>query len=488
MTAKKAPDVSTPSGAYERMAPRWVLIDTLLGGTETLRAAGRDFLPQHENESDKNYQERLKTTTLLNATEDTLDTLAGRPFSEDMVLGEDMPPEIAAMMDDVDLQGTALQPFCRTWFREGWAKGFSHVLTDFPVSTKPVDAQGNPRPRTLADDRAEGHRPYMVRIRPENVIAAYAEVVNGEERLVHVRILLTSIERSGWEEVTVHRIKVLEPGTWETWIYDAQKKQWVVEDGGPTGLEHIPLRTFYSAERQGLMECKPPLTDLAHLNISHWQSSSDQRSILTVARFPILAAAGVSADAKISIGPKNFLTTEDPQGKWYYVEHAGAAIEAGAKDMEDLEDKMSSYGSEFLRAKPGTETATARALDSAESTSYLKSTVQTFKDVLEEVLMDMAAWINLSDGGSVEIKGEFVEDEAEAEELDTLNKARDRKDISREAYLEELKRRRILCDDYDAKKDKELIDDEAADGLGGDMFNDGNGTQTPPAADPAADE
>ncbi len=481
MTAPKAPDVSTPSGAHTRMTPRWILIDRLLGGTEAMRAAGREHMPQHEHETDKNYLERLEATSLVNAVEDTLDTLTGRPFSEDMVLGDDMPQDIKDMMEDVDLQGTAIQPFCRNWFREGWAKGLSHVLTDFPLKKTVLDELGNARPRTLADDRAEGLRPYWVQIRPENVLAAYAEVVNGKERLIHVRILETSVERDGWSETIVERIKVLEPGTWEMWKYNPQNKKWELEENGVTGLGHIPFRTFYSAKRVGLMECKPPLTDLAHLNVTHWQSSSDQRNILTVARFPILAASGLAADAKITIGPKNFLTTEDPQGKWYYVEHAGAAIEAGAKDLETLENQMSSYGSEFLRAKPGTETATARALDSAESTSYLAATVQTFKDVVEEALQDIADWVNAETGGSVEIKGEFTEEEANQAELDTLNKARDRRDISRPAYLEELKRRKILCDDYDAEEDKALIDEEAADGLGGDMFNKGNGTVTPPA-------
>jgi hypothetical protein len=475
VTDKKKADVSTPSSAHERMTPRWALIDTLLGGTEALRAAGRDRLPQHEKESDKNYKNRLERATLLNAFEDTLEKLTGKPFGEDIILSEDMPEAIVALCEDVDMQGTALQPFCRRWFREGWAKGFSHVLVDMPVPQTVFDGEGKPRPRTLEDDRVEGARPYWVQIRPENVLAAYGEVVQGRTVLTHVRILETTIEREGFEEVVTERIKVLEPGTWELWKFNTSAKQWEVEDYGPTGLTEIPLRTFYAAERVGIMECKPPLTDLAHLNIAHWQSSADQRNVLTVARFPILAASGLEEGAKVDIGPNNFLSTTDPSGKWYYVEHTGAAIEAGRKDLEDLENQMASYGSEFLRKRPGTETATAAAIDSAESSSYLGATAQTFQDCVEEVLALTAKWMSLDRGGSIKLAS-IDEDPAGADtpELDALQKARAGRDLSRPAYLSELKRRGVLADDFDPVKDAELIANEPpTDGLGK-MFGQGN--------------
>jgi len=35
------------------------------------------------------------------------------------------------------------------------------------------------------------------------------------------------------------------------------------------------------------MQAKPPLLDLAWLNVEHWQSASDQSNILHVARVPI---------------------------------------------------------------------------------------------------------------------------------------------------------------------------------------------------------
>jgi hypothetical protein len=422
---------------------------------------------------------------LLNMFEDTLDTLTSKPFADEVVYGEDVPAAIVEqVLDDVDMQGSNLHAFSKSWFRQAFAKGLSHVLVDQPQKLPTVGADGAPRERTLEDDRKEGIRPYWVHIRPENLLAAYGTTVNGKEVLTHIRIREATVERRGFEEVHVERIRVLEPGRWELWELDSDGKKWQKVDGGDTGLPAIPLVTFYAGEREGLMLCKPPLTDLAHLNIAHWQSSADQRNVLTVARFPILAGKGIDEDAKVEIGPNNYLTSTEG-GEWYYVEHTGAAIEAGRKDLEALENQMASYGAEFLRQKPGGETATARALDSAENTSYLGDAVRRFEDSIAQALQFTADWMNLDQGGHVALT-EIDEEPAgtEAPTLDTLTKARAARDLSRENYLLELKRRGVLCEDFDVEQNNEQLDHEApTDGLGG-MFGGGNGPGMP--GDPAA--
>lgn len=479
----KKPTVATPSSAYLRMAPRWRMIDVLLGGTETMRAAGDEFLPQYDNETNKNYEARKARATLLNMTEQTLDTLAGKPFREAIVLGEDVPTPIVDLSEDIDMQGNNLQAFCRTWFREGWAKGFSHVLVEHPTPEEKTDGDGVPVVRTLDDDRREGLRPFWVHIKPECLIAAYSMVEFGQEVLTHVRILERTVERIGWAEVEKVRVRVLEPGLWQLWAPNEKGTEWAIEDEGTSALGYIPLVTFYAGKRSGLMECKPPLTDLAFLNVAHWQSSSDQRNVLTVSRFPILAASGVAADQKVNIGPNNFLTTEDVQGKWYYVEHTGAAISAGATDLSSLEDQMASYGAEFLRKKPGDETATGRALDSAESSSYLASTVRDFQDCVEQAMQFTADWLSLDAGGSVTINADVDLSEADSAEMDTLLKMRAARDISRKTLLGEMQSRGVLSDDFDEEADAELLQEEGQNTLP-DMFGGGNGTQTPPVDDP----
>lgn len=458
---------ATTSAAYDAMAPRWHLMEALLGGTETMRAAGETYLPRHSEETDKGYEERLNSAVLLNMVSQTLDTLSGKPFSEDMKT-EDVPEIMEdSVLDDVDLQGNNLAVFCRRWFREGMAKAFAHVLIDFPRPAPREDGQ----PRTLADDRAEGLRPYWVMIKPECVLFARSDIINGVEVLQHVRVMETYTEQDGFAEVEKQRIRVMEPGRvqlWELVKAKGGKEDWAVVDEWQTGLTYIPLVTFY-AQRDGFLYGKPPLMDLAHLNVAHWQSTSDQRHILTVTRFPLLACSGASGEDgdPVVIGPNKVLYNPDPAGRFYYVEHGGQAIKAGRDDLHDLETQMAGYGAEFLKKRPGGTTATARALDSAEASSDLAAMVGVFEDAVAQALDITAEWMRLgSEGGSIELVKSFQVEEKDQVGLQALQAARDKRDISRKSYLEALRMRGILPEDFDEEEDWEELMEETSQAMG----------------------
>lgn len=448
---------ATVSTGYALMAPKWDMIAHLLGGTAFMRQAGPKYLPQHPHESAENYSERLNTTTLLNMFELTLESLVSKPFSDKMKV-DGIPEKMKPYMDDIDLKGNDIHVFCRRWFRESLAKGFSYVLIDMPTLDV---AEG--QVRTLADDKRDNVRPYWNLISPENVIFVYESMIDGKPQLEHVRIRETHTVRVGYTEVHVPRIRVLERGTWkvlELRTDESNKQKWVEVERGVTGVDFIPLVPFY-ANIDGENYGKPPLEDLAYLNISHWQSMSDQRNILTVARFPMLAVSGAhsSPDKDIMvIGPRQLLATQNENGKFYYVEHDGKAIQEGAKDLDKLEQDMASYGAEFLRKKPGAQTATARALDSAEATSTLQDISIRFQDAVEYALWVTGMWVDeeLLDV-EVEVVTDYGPEEVKDVDLRTLAEARRNRDISLKHYIAELKRRGALADDFEYEENlKEL--------------------------------
>ena len=456
---------STTSDEYNMMTSRWAIVNALLGGTETMRAVGEEFLPRHSNEGTGDYFERLDRATLLNMVDLTLKQWVGKPFGKPVELNEDVPPQIKAFEDDIDLQGTDLGVFLRRWFSCGLAHGHSHVLIDFPRVEAQFNDVGQEIVRTLADDQRDRLRPYWVPIRPENVIFAFAEIIDGTEVLTHVRIRETLVERVGFTTATKQRIRVLEPGLvqiWELQKSRRNKEKWVMVDEYETGISFIPLVTFYS-EREGLMLSKSPMLDLAYLNVEHWQSKSDQRSILTVTRFPMLAlSGGTDDDGELTVGPNNWLFTPDPQGKFYYVEHTGAAIDAGRNDLIDLEDQMAHYGAQFLRKKPGNETATARSIDSAEATCPLQDVTMQFIESVNLALFYTALWMGLEAGGQININMDFGVDAGSEGDIQLLTEMRKNRDISRTTILAEAHRRGILAETFDEAMDAELLEKEAA--------------------------
>lgn len=467
MADKDPNNPATTSAAYDLMAPRWKKMDCLLGGTETMKQAGETLMPKHPAETDEGYRARLADTVLRNYTADTLDSLVGKPFSAAVGLTEEVPDEIKALWPDLDQQGNSGDVVLRKWFRDGLSKAFSHMLIEYPEVVPRADG----KPRTLEDDRKENLRPYWVHLCPDLVIDAHSAIINGKEELTHLRFWRFDTVKDGFIEKVVCSIQVMEPGLTQIWKKRDDKKQkeeWYMEKEWPTGLNFIPLVTFY-ADRADFMVGRSPLDDLADLNITHWNSTSEQRHILKVARFPMLACSGAAKDdgAKVVIGPDKVLYNSDPSGKFYYVEHTGAAIDAGWKDLEQLEEHMSSYGAQFLTQSPGAQTATAKAIDTAESVCDLVSLVLVFEDAVEKAFWYTAQWMKLQveEAGRVELEKEYTPSSLNQTSLTELREARKSKEISRKTYLEGLVLRNVLPEDFDPDEDwEELMEEPAAPG------------------------
>ena len=455
---------STPSLEYTAMKPKWDRVNAVLGGLDAMRAAGQSLLPMHERETSDSYHERLWRSRMVNWTEITLDSLVGRPFSDPLKLSPDALTHLGGYIHDIDLLGNDIHTFARDVFRTGVSKAMCHVLVEYPRPTE------SDVPRTLADDQAQNLRPYLVKINPEAVIFMDREIRNGREFLTEVRIMEEHVARNGFAQVVRHRIRILKPGSVVVYEYDEKASpQWYVVDSYEYDLDFIPMVTYY-AERECFAMGQPPIMDLVDLNIAHWQSCSDQVQILTVCRFPMLAASGASDEDNLEVGPKRMFRTSDPNSRVYYVEHKGDAIQAGANDLETLEKQMAGYGAQFLLRRPGRETATARALDSAEATSTLADMTIRFINAMEHVLKYMLAWegdTETSTEGWVVLPVEFSSSALEAADLQSLEQARTRQDISRETYWAELRRRGILSDDFDPEKEKQRIEDEDPMGMTG---------------------
>jgi hypothetical protein len=433
-------EVDNTSQAHENMRHKLFRVNSLMGGTQPMRDAGRVLLPPYHAESNKNYRNRLTRAVLFNVFRRTVESMAGKVFSKPIVF-EDVPAQIEELIPDIDLQGNSAQVFFERVFTTGVSKGIAHVLVDSPTQFF----------STLQEEKDNNVRPYMIEIAPENILAAYSEIVNGQEFLTHVRILETTTVRKGFDEVTVRSIRVLEPGFFQIWIEG--DKEWVLAEEGEVGLDYIPLVTFYG-DREGLMESRPPLQDLADLNISHWQSSSDQRNILTVSRFPLLAVSGVPAEdrAKIILSANKILGTDDKEAKFYYVEHAGKAIEAGEKDLHNLEAQMAILGLEMLIKRATNTPGISKQIDAHDMNSQLQNMALKFEDFIAMTLFYMGTWMGLDEGGTAGLNTDFNLTK-DATELQTLAQSVEIGALSVESYLVELKRRGVLDAELDVIKE-----------------------------------
>lgn len=451
---KKEANIETPNDEFLENLSNFELVDTLMGGTDSMRAAGEKYLPKEPNETNEAYQNRLNRSVLYNAYADTLKKLIGKPFSKPVNLKDETNELIKEWCENLDLCGNNITSFAREIFSKGLNKGIVHVLVDYPKNDK--------EKFTLEDEQKSNTRPYAVVKDASELFAWSFEDDNGVKKLTQIRLLENATVKNGqWGQKLVKRIRVIYTDRYEVW-QEKKKDKWQIIEKGENTLGKIPLVTFYT-ERTGYMTGKPPLLDLAHLNIQHWQSSSDQEHILHFIRFPLLHGAGFSSDAKeMEIGPNRMITSEDPQASLNYVEHSGAAVEAGRQSIKDIEEKMDSMGNQLLIKKPGNTTATATSIDTAKSHSALQDMTRRLENVFEQIFELMSEWSNLEVeyAGGININQDFGISLVSGKDEDTLLKSRMAGEITSKTYLSELKRRNVLRDDLNIEDELNNLETE----------------------------
>lgn len=544
VTTQDKATVATPCKAHQDMCAKWTMIDHLRGGTQAMRDAGETYLPRETDETLKAYDVRLNRSFLFPALARTIKGLVGKVFAKPVLIepcgageaaveaarakvdvkkeeqareqadqlaklnGKVVPikkeakkeppeeakvpmldPDVAAWLENVDLSGRDVQAFARDLFDDAVTAGLTHIHVDYPVVEKGA---------TLADEKKGGGRPYLRHIKAADVIGWWSNTVNGEERLTEIRIKEVARVRDGeWGEKFVNRVRVLRIGSWELWEQGSDEKWSMKESGTVTGItDRVPIITVYTG-RTGFMVAEPPLMGLAWLNVCHWQSSSDQRNILRVARVPFIFAAGVregELGENVSIGSNRMIAVKDPEASMQFVEHTGAAIGAGKIDLDDLKEEMAMVGLELLAKRmPGNQTATEKTIDTAEMNSSLAIMAHALGEGLEDAIQTMCEWAKKSKQDiAVKVNTDFGISGTDQAILTTLVAARTSGDISRETFWTELRRRGILSEDFDFEMEEVRLDDEGAKmpppvpgGFGGQPPPDVNGDDKKKADDGA---
>ena len=439
--------VRSESEAISAMGTQWPMILSLLVGTDAMRKGGTKYLPQWPNEQAESYASRLATATLYPAFSRTVEVMASKPFSKPVAIDEDTPPRIVEWLDDVDLSGRNLHAFSADVMLDCISYGLSGVLVDYPQASQV---------RTRADEMVTGVRPYFAHYKPQSILGWKSTKRNGMEVLTQVRLLESVEEEDGpFGTKQVEQVRVLEPGLW--FVYRKLGDDWVIYEEGTTTLSEIPFVFFYGIRKSfgiGLA----PLLELAFQNVEHWQSLSDQQTILHVARVPILVTVGAD-NTSITVGASSAVGL--PVGAdMRFVEHSGQAIEAGRKSLLDLEERMRQTGAELLVLKPGDITATQVTSENEANRCTLQKIVEVFEDCLDQCLQYMADWVGEAEGGSVSLFTDFGAATLGEASAELLLKANQSGKLSDETMFDEWKRRGIISPENEWDDEQERISEQ----------------------------
>ncbi len=454
-SATAKPDAK--SSDYSAMLPYWQMIEAILGGADTMRAAGETYLPKFENESRADYDHRKRAAPFTNLYADISQSLASKPFGRELSLkkppklvtppppvvapltvvgappvtpkpapDQDADDPIATLCEDIDGQGNNLHVFASNYFQRAIDKAVDWIFVDH---TKTMAPEG--RTLSVAEEREQGARPYWVHVPAENLLAVYSDRVNGTEVFVHARIYEPATIRDGFGEKTVERVRVLDrqplavdadgiangygPATYE--VYEktpgkpadgyggaATDDTWAsIEGPSPLTIGIIPLVPFVTGKRIGSSWCiRPALRDIAHLQIEEFQQESNLKSVLELTCYPMLAGNGVAKpvdaqgqDIRVPVGPRGVLfAPPDNTGK----SGSWSFIEPGAASITALQAHLEATQKNMrdLGMQPLT-TANLTVITTANVSMKAHSVIQAWalklKDALEQALKYTAMWM-----------------------------------------------------------------------------------------------
>ncbi len=478
MPAPSPLDPSQTSSDYKAQEREWQLISAIMGGVEEMRRHCGERLPKYEAESYDEYRRRKECAPWRPEFTDILQTLASKPFGRDVAIKGVVPDAIVGrldpasgmrlggLVDDIDGTGRSLTTFAREAFLKGCAKGAHAIYVTYP----PMPANAS-----RAEEIAAGARPYWNQIAVEDIIALYTEVQGAREVITHARIRGSRIERNGYAERTIQSVLILEPGTAEVFeqqpdgVWLSQGVQPMMRGGKHTS---VPLVLFLTGERLGPLRVRPPLADLAQLQCELWNALSRQDEILTYAGSPMLAAIGVSKPsgaagyAPIEVGPKTILFAPPVDAgvrtAWEYIQPDAANIKEIREHVQAIQLDMRRIGMQPLTEQPGNPSATGQSIAAAKAHSQVKAWACLLNDAIEQAMVFTCEYLGLPATVQTEVSTDFGVLPYAQFPLQSLDAARDNRDISRKAYLENLKRFDVLPADFDDAADAAQISTEGA--------------------------
>ena len=439
-------DVNDPSLTWFNQEPHWLMIEDLAGGTYEIRMKHRRYLPQEPREQDDAYENRLARSTCPPYFQRLERMLAGMLTRKPVKL-QDVGDTQREQLFDVDLQGNDLNVWTYEAARKMIRYGHVGVLVDVPQ-----DGNG---------------RPYWVTYTPREILGYRTEVIDGKTTFTQLRLLEKIIEPEGdYGEKEVVQVRVLYQGRYEIHRKNDNGK-FVVVDEGQTTLSEIPFSVAY-ANRLTLMESRPPLEDIAELNIKAYQVQSDLDNQLHISAVPLLGFFGFpQSSEEVTAGPNEAIAFP-AEGRAEYIEPTGRSFDSQFQRLEQLEKQINELGlAAVLGQKLSAETAEAKKIDRSQGDSTMMVVAQQMQDLIDNCLVFHAQLLNTTEIGSSFVNRDFLSTRLEPKEIQSLLQLYTAGTITQKTLLDQLTQGEVLGDEFDVEEEIEatqmggLIDTEA---------------------------
>jgi hypothetical protein len=205
------------------------------------------------------------------------------------------------------------------------------------------------------------------------------------------------------------------------------------------------------------MESRPPLEDIAELNLKAYQIQSDLDNQLHISAVPMLAFYGFPSSAEeVSAGPGEAIAFP-AEGRAEYIEPDGKSFDYQFRRLEQLAAQINELGlSAVLGQKLSAETAEAKRIDRSQGDSTMMVIAQNMQDMIDNCLQFHAQYLgNEAAAGSCLVNRDFLGSRLEPQDVQSLLQLYTAGTITQETLLQNLADGEVLGDDFNVDEELE---------------------------------
>ena len=379
---------------YSKNLIKWQLMRDALAG----EVAKEKYVPKLSDQEEDEYSAYVGRAEFYNATARTQVALTGLLFAKPPKV--ELPEALKTIGENISLDDDTLEALAKNIADECLSVGRCGVLVDLPSVEKADYSKLEAERLNL--------RAYATLYKAENIINWKTTKINGSNVTSLVVLAETYAEPTQDEFVdnikTRYRVLDLHEGYYRQRVFSETKAGnfEVVSEIYPSAngqkLGYLPFTFFNVNDLKTAVE-KPPLLDLAKINISHFRSEVDLEHGTHFTALPTPYVTGYQGESseKLKIGSTAVWVINDPSAKVGFLEFSGAGLSALENRIAVKEKRMSILGARLLldEKKTAEATETLQMRKSGEN-AVLTSVASTISEGIVSFLKDIAFFENIA--------------------------------------------------------------------------------------------
>lgn len=409
--------VMTTYPEYSFLSTRWSVCREVIAGEDIVKSKGEKYLPMAtlkcRDESIRRYEAYKMRTPFTPFTYMAYQVQHAMVFrrTPTVVCSDDF--RNSGLLSNVDGRGNSLYQFSSNAFDDLIKTGFGGCLLDLPKAQQGL---------TVYDAEKQGIRPYLTYYPAENIINKIFDNSSGISRLKLV-VLKEKVNVYRDEFVLVERVRyrvlaINDDGFYEQRIWSPvyDDKDNIVDmtvEVAPVFVKGQRIKYIPFVLLPTDIAEKPPLYDLAMMNIHHYQVMADYYNGLHKVTMPTGYITGYTPpddgdEDEITLGGDVFITEENSDAKFGMLSYAGEGMEHTKDGIDKIENLIAGI---FMKSiapdKKTSETAESAYVHRSGENARLATFARNVSEKLSQILQWYAEWNNYDTAVEVQLNYDY---------------------------------------------------------------------------------